>query len=167
MYFRGCLSVLLEETLKLRQKSCFFDLQIVMDSDTTDQTLRRRAGSQIRGESDLCLFDFTLRHFQVVRDSDLCDFKDIVYILDIPFCVCPIMIFGRWNLLFGQEPGQCAHHSGSGRSYDVVEGGSMLFLRFNFIETLDPPVNTVINGLIKSLDHGSSCGTLLPHNLDP
>jgi len=103
----------------------------------------------------------------VVRDSNLCEFKDTVYILDIPFDVCLITVLGCRDLLFGQEPGQCAHHSGSGRSYDVVESGGMFFLGFNFIETLDPTVNTIINGLIKSLDRGSSRGTLLPHNFDP
>ena len=103
----------------------------------------------------------------MVRDSDLCDFQDIVYILDIPLDVCLITVLGCRDLLFGQEPGQRAHHSRSGCSYDVVEGSGVFFLRLNFIETLDPTVNAVINWLFKSFDHSSSRGTLLPHNFDP
>ena len=149
------------------QRSDLFNLQVVMHFNATDQTLCRRAGSQIRGESTLCFFDFTVRHFQVVRDSNLCELEDIVYILDIPFDVCLITVLGCWDLLFGQEPGQCAHHSRSGCSDDVVKSGSVFFLGFNLIETLNPSVNAVINGLMESFDGGSPCGALLSYNFNP
>jgi hypothetical protein len=152
---------------KLGRRSYFLNFQVVMDFDTTDHALCRRAGSEVRGESPFRFLGFALRHLQVVCDSNLGDSKDMVYVLNIPFYVRPVTIFRGRDLLFGQEPGQCTHHSGSGRSDDVVKRGSMFFLRFNFIETLDPTVNAVINGLIKSLDRGPPGGALLPHNFDP
>ena len=149
------------------QSSHLFNLQVVMDFDAADQTLRRRTGGQVRRKSSLGFFDLALRHFQMVCHSYLCDLEDILYILDVPFDLCPITVFGRWDLLFGQEPGQCAHHSGSGRSDDMVEGGGMLFLGLNFIKTLDSTVNAVINGLLKSFDGSLPCGALLPYNFNP
>jgi len=138
-----------------------------MDFDAADDALCRRAGSEVRGESPFRFFGFTLRYFQVIGDSNLGDSEDIVYVLNIPLYIRPVTIFWRWDLLFGQEPGQRSHHSGSGRSNDVVERGSMLFLGFNFIEALDPTVNTVIDWLIKTLDYGSPCRSFFPHNRDP
>jgi len=138
-----------------------------MDFDAADDTLCGRTGSEVRGESNFCFFGLALRCLQVVGDSNLSDPEDIVYVLNITFYLCLITIFRGRDLPFGQEPGQCSHHSGSSRSDNVVKGGSMLFLRFNFVESLDPTVDTVIDWLIKSFDHGSPCRTFLSNNFDP
>jgi hypothetical protein len=49
----------------------------------------------------------------------------------------------------------------------MVEGGRVFLLRLDFIETLYPPVDSIIDRLVKPLDHGSAGGAFFPNNLDP
>jgi hypothetical protein len=49
----------------------------------------------------------------------------------------------------------------------MIKRGRVFFLRLDFIEALYTPVDTIIDGLVEPLDHGSAGGAFFPDNLDP
>jgi len=100
-------------------------------------------------------------------DADLGDLKNAPHILDVALRLGPIAIFGGIDLAFGQEPGQCSHHSGGDRGNDMIQRRRVLLFWFHAIELLDPPMNTIEHGLGESLDERLSYRSLYPGNRDP
>src|SRR4030042_2413393 len=141
------------------------DLDIVPDIDTADHALSRRAEIQVHGECLLCLASFSFWHFQMVTGPNLSNSKNIVYVLDISFHVCPIAVFRSGNLFSGQPRGQGSHHSGSRCRDDMIERRCMLLFRLDLVESLDPAMDAIIGGLTKSFDRRSPGWTLFPDNL--
>jgi hypothetical protein len=48
----------------------------------------------------------------------------------------------------------------------MVEGGSVLFFRLDFVEFLDPPMNAIIDRLVKALDYSPTSRAFFPYDLD-
>jgi hypothetical protein len=49
----------------------------------------------------------------------------------------------------------------------MVEGGRVLRLRLDSIEGFDSSVDSIIDRLVETLDHGSAGGAFFPNNPDP
>ena len=82
-----------------RNHACRFNHKIILNLDTTDHTLSRRAGGEVRGKSFFDFLRLFLGNLQMIFDTDLGDFQDIIHILDVSFYICPIKFF-RGRILF-------------------------------------------------------------------
>jgi len=142
------------------------DHQFIFYMDTANHTLSCGTSNQINGKSVSGLLSFPRGDFKVALYPDFRNFQDSVHILDLSLHIGPKSLFGSGDLFSGQHRGQCSHHSTRSCRHNMVEGGRVFFLRLDFIEALYPPVDSVIDGFVETLDHSSAGRSYFPNNPD-
>jgi hypothetical protein len=144
----------------------FLDHKVIFDANASYHTLSRGTGDEVRRESLLGLFGLSLRNLKVVIHPDLSDFQHMVDVFNVSFHLRPITVFRSRDLALGQRRGQCSHHSAGCRCHNMIQGGCVLLLGLDLVESFDPAVNAIVDRFVKPLDHGSPRRPLFPHDSD-
>jgi hypothetical protein len=139
----------------------FPDIRGVLNVYTANYTLRTRAEGYVRSQCISGVFDLPARNLDRIIDPNLGNLEHVVDVFYVALNVCPVVLLIGGDMLFGQKPGQCSHHSSGNGSDHVIERCGVLLFRLQPIEFLDPTMNAVKDFSGKSRDDGLPCRSLL------